>query len=74
MKIVFVVDGNHKIGMGHVYRSLNLAKKLSNHGHPVIFLTSEEISHKIISKQYSCILSKNFESIETSVFLKNFLP
>ena len=30
MKIVFVVDGNHKIGMGHVYRSLNLAKKLSN--------------------------------------------
>jgi len=27
-KIIFIVDGNTAIGLGHVYRSLNLAKEI----------------------------------------------
>lgn len=72
MKIIFVVDGNNKIGMGHVFRSLNLAKKLSNNGHNVIFLTSEQISHKIISKTNTCIISKNFTN--TRQYFEKFSP
>lgn len=74
MKIVFVADGNNKIGMGHVFRSLNLAKKLSNNGHIVIFLTSEQTSHKIISKTNTCIISTNFNNIKTKQYFKKFSP
>ena len=30
MIILFLADGSSKIGMGHVYRSINLANELKN--------------------------------------------
>lgn len=37
-KILFRVDAGGKIGLGHYYRSLNLASVLSERGHVVVFL------------------------------------
>ncbi|MFA4646581.1 glycosyltransferase [Pyrococcus kukulkanii] len=39
LKILFVVNGNEKIGMGHIYRTLTLADRFI--GHEVLFLTYE---------------------------------
>ena len=39
LKVLFVVNGNEKVGMGHIYRTLTLADRLI--GHKVIFLTYE---------------------------------
>ncbi len=37
-KILFRVDAGGKVGLGHYYRSLNLASALSERGHIVVFL------------------------------------
>ncbi|RLF83558.1 hypothetical protein DRN44_00630 [Thermococci archaeon] len=39
LKFLFVVNGNEKVGMGHVYRALTLADRLI--GHTVQFITYE---------------------------------
>ena len=48
LKILFIVNGNEKIGMGHVYRTLTLADRLT--GHDVFFLTynSDKKATKLI--------------------------
>lgn len=50
-KILFLTDGSTKIGMGHVFRSMNLASKLKQK-YDVFFLTRELTSKKIISKKF----------------------
>lgn len=50
-KLLFVVDGNNKIGLGHVYRTINLSKSLKSFQFKIFFLTKENISKKIISVQ-----------------------
>ena len=74
LKILILSDGNHKIGMGHVYRSLNLVKKLGKLGHKIIFLTKEPITKKIISQIYVCKLTRNLNNNETKKFLTKFAP
>ena len=54
LKIVIRVDGGHKIGMGHIYRSLNLANYLKNRGHKIIFLIKNPSTRKFIPIQYDC--------------------
>jgi len=54
LRILFLVDGNFKIGMGHVYRSLNLASALRLYSHKISFLTSDLIAKKMISELFSC--------------------
>lgn len=74
LRIIILVDGNNKIGMGHVYRSLNLVKNLRKLGHKIIFLTKEPITKKIISKTYVCKLTRNLNNNETKKFLTKFAP
>lgn len=38
MKILIYTLGNHDVGMGHIYRMMNLADVLHTHGHRVVFL------------------------------------
>ena len=74
LKIVFITDGNHKIGMGHVYRSLNLAKTLQKRNHNIVFMTKENFSKKIISKTNTCKLYKKIKNTSVINFLKTFSP
>jgi len=55
LNIIFRVDGDNKIGMGHVYRSVNLAKVLKKH-HKVSFLTNNYSAKKILSSIALCKL------------------
>ena len=58
-KIVFVVNGNRTIGMGHVYRALNLANLLI--GHDLTFVTYSSDKQAL-----DLILSHKYRVIETS--------
>ena len=49
MLILFLADGSSKIGMGHVYRSINLANELKN-DYEIIFITREKVSFKFFKK------------------------
>ena len=53
MLILFLADGSSKIGMGHVYRSINLANELKN-DYEIIFITREKISFKFFKKYFKC--------------------
>lgn len=57
MKILILADGNLQIGMGHVYRTLNLAKRLHS-DHNVIFLTKQSASYKFFKKKYKTFFVK----------------
>ncbi|OEY73949.1 glycosyltransferase [Salegentibacter salarius] len=46
MKFLFRVDAGGKIGLGHFFRSINLAKKLTKRGHSVIFVHKESLFWK----------------------------
>lgn len=74
MRVLFLVDGNNKIGVGHVYRSINLAKNLKKNGHDIIFLTQKNQSKKIISQIFDCKLSRKLNNNTTKNFLKKFCP
>jgi len=56
--IVFRVDASNKIGLGHLYRCLNLAKLLKNIGSNVIFICSGD------SGYYRRYIDENLYSIE----------
>jgi len=51
MKILFLVDGSLKIGMGHIYRSLNLANEIKEKNE-IVFITREKLSFKNFKKYY----------------------
>ena len=56
LEILIRVDGNSKIGVGHIFRTLNLATSLSEEGHKITFLTKNLIAKKIIQKNFTCKL------------------
>ncbi len=74
MRVIILADGNNKIGMGHVYRSFNLAKKLRKNGFNVVFLTQTIQSKKIFSQIFDCKFSQKLNNDITKNFLKNFCP
>ncbi|WP_299290880.1 glycosyltransferase [Nitrosopumilus sp.] len=71
---IFVVDGNNKIGLGHVYRSTNLADQLIKNKHKVHFLTTEKISKTIISRKHKCTLLSKINNLKSISILKSFNP
>lgn len=74
MKILILADGNHKIGMGHIYRSASLCQELKNCGHEVAFITKDKIAKEFFSKISNCIFISNLNSLKINNFLKNFSP
>lgn len=74
MKIIFLVDGNNKLGMGHVYRSINLAKTFSNNNHKIIFITKDKDAKKIILNSFNCELIIKFPSKKLVNILESFNP
>ncbi|MBW9220551.1 hypothetical protein KKP89_03985 [Methanothermococcus sp. SCGC AD-155-N22] len=59
LTILFVVNGNEKIGMGHVYRTITLADKFI--GHNILFLTWDSDE-----KALNLIKNHNYKVIATS--------
>lgn len=71
--IIIRTDGDNEIGLGHVYRSLNLAKELKENNFKIIFLTKSEMLKKIIPKKFEIkILKKNIKNLEN--ILENLNP
>lgn len=71
LKVIIRTDGNHQIGMGHVYRSLNLANSLKKAGHKVIFLTANQETRKILVKKSQCyMLPKHYVRSKQKIIRK----
>ena len=70
LKILFLTDGSLKIGMGHIYRSLNLANELQKNN-KIIFVTREKLSAKIFKKKYKTFfVNKNDITKEKNIISK----
>jgi spore coat polysaccharide biosynthesis predicted glycosyltransferase SpsG len=72
-QIIIKTDGNNTIGLGHVYRSLNLAKELKKNNIKVIFLTKSIILKKIIPKSFTVKNIRNKKN-ELQKILDNINP
>jgi len=59
LKVVLRVDGDNKIGLGHLYRTINLAKELRKKKFQVIFLTRSNMAKKIIPKFFKIVMLNN---------------
>ena len=71
--IVIKTDGNNAIGLGHIYRSLNLAKELKKSNFKIIFLTKSKILQKIIPKNFTIKkIGNNKKDLQN--FLNKFNP
>lgn len=57
--IIIKTDGSNKIGLGHIYRSINLAKELKKNNFRIVFLTNSIIVKKIVPKSFIVINYKN---------------
>ena len=58
MKKLFIrADGNDKIGLGHIMRSMTIADEFRTHGFDCIFLSSQPINREIFDRY-------NFQFIE----------
>lgn len=70
LRILIRVDGNHQIGMGHIYRTLHLASELKKYKHDITFLTNTVPAKKIISRQFKCMSLPKLQSEKNKVFGK----
>jgi len=73
-KFLFIVNGNNKIGLGHVYRSINLANSLLKKKHKVSFITQDGIAKKIISTKHECKFIQKINNVKTKQFLNFYEP
>jgi spore coat polysaccharide biosynthesis protein SpsF len=71
--IIFRVDGNQQLGMGHVYRVMNIAKKLQKN-YSLLFVTKTLIAKKMLSPFGNCILFRKNDSKFLKSSIKNFNP
>lgn len=66
-KVLIYVNGNKKIGMGHVYRSKNLAEGFQKKKYKVEFLTQTPEIKKIINKNFKINKFSNFNDIKKNI-------
>lgn len=71
--IIIKIDGDNEIGLGHIYRSLNLAKELKKNNVKIVFLTKSPIVKKIIPKIFT-IKKINNNTKELQNFLNKLNP
>lgn len=63
--ILIRTDGDNKIGMGHIYRTISLSQELKKHGFKIHFLISKnDILFKKLQKHGKCHISNNNEITE----------
>lgn len=67
--ILFRVDGNEKVGLGHIMRCLSIAQALYDYGSKVCFITSDERCESIIiQKGFECIvLYTDYSEMESEI-------
>lgn len=63
VKIVFIVRGNVKIGMGHIYRSLTIADRLVGHKITFIIYDSNEIARSLIEFRGYCVIGVEYSNL-----------
>ena len=63
-KILIYVNGNKEIGMGHVYRSKNLAEGFKKKKYQIEFLTQTPKIEKIIGKDFKINKFSNFNYLK----------
>lgn len=51
--MVIRTDGDHRLGLGHIYRSVNIAKELRKNGFKIIFLSKSPCLENIIPREFS---------------------
>ena len=72
LHIAFRIDGNQKLGMGHVYRVMNISKQLQKN-HSLLFITKTPIASKMLSSFGQCVLfKKNNSKIIKKIFQMKF--
>ena len=59
MKIIFRADGSHKRGMGHIYRSISLAKQFPRKDVIFILRPSPVAEKKIKQEKYKFLIAKS---------------
>lgn len=74
LRIIVRVDGNHCIGMGHVYRALNLADSLKKSGHQVFFVTVNQEARKILVKKSHCYILPKHSVTSKQKIIQKFKP
>jgi len=73
LKILFLSDGSQKIGMGHIYRSINLANELKSKNE-ISFLTREQLSYQIFKKKYKSFFVKKSDINREKAIIKKINP
>lgn len=69
--VLIRTDGNNKIGMGHIYRSIALSQELKKHGFEIHFFTSNNnMLIKKLSKYGKCHTANNNEAAEINKIKK----
>jgi UDP-2,4-diacetamido-2,4,6-trideoxy-beta-L-altropyranose hydrolase len=70
--IIIRADGNSKIGMGHVFRTLNLSFILNQKNYRILFLTTNTLVRSLIKKEgFECKLLPS-KILDQKKFLTNF--
>ena len=72
-KIIFIVDGNNTIGLGQVYRSLNLAKEIKKFNKNILFITNELITKELVKPLFHCKLFSEINLKTDMIISKNDL-
>ena len=72
-KIIFIVDGNNTIGLGQVYRSLNLAKEIKKFNKNILFITNDLITKKLVRPLFHCKLFSEINLKTDMITSKNDL-
>lgn len=70
-KIILIVDGNQKIGLGHVYRSINLAREIKKFNQNIIFFTNDSIVKKIVKPFFHCKLFSEIKLKKNKIISNN---
>lgn len=67
--IVFRVDGNSSIGLGHIMRCLSIADVYKKEGYSSLFITSDnELHQMIVDRGHSCLsLDSNYDHMEEDI-------
>lgn len=65
--LIFIAESGSKIGFGHLYRSIALAKEFLNHSYAVEFIVSNEIAEELVLNHIDNIRFRSYNSLEKNI-------